>query len=297
MFDLNLLSVLETVMLERNVTRAAQALGMSQPAVSHALRRARALTGDALFVRVTGGVRPTPHMAAIWPKLHRALGDARDALLPAGFDPRLTHATFRLAVTESLSAHVVPAVTLALTKAAPHARLAFSVHTNDRSLDALERGTLDCAIGLFPSLPDNIRVQGLRADRYVAVMRRLHPLAADMTLAKFVAARHVLVAPSGRDHGIIDAWLSLTGLSRTIAVVVNTSTEALTIVASSDLVACVPGRVAATLTADRVDALAVAELPFDADRVFFKLAWHQRRDDDKTQRWFRDLLAKVAADP
>ncbi len=97
---------------------------------------------------------------------------------------------------------------LKLRTASPSARIAFALHTNAGSLEGIERGTLDCAVGMFPALPREVHVQGLRTDRYVCVMRRGHDLSRRMSLDQFVEAAHVLVTPSGQDLGVVDGWLS-----------------------------------------------------------------------------------------
>lgn len=297
--DLNLLVVIEAIMLERNVTRAAASLSMSQPAVSNALRRARTLTRDQLFLKVADGVQPTSRMLAIWPELHRSLAVIRASIAPAHFDPRSDPTSFRIAVTDSLAAEAVCDITLKLRTMSPYARVAFTFHTNASSLEGIDRGTLDCAVGMFPSLPRDIHVQGLRTDHYVCVMQSGHALGGEMSLDQFVSASHVLVTPSGMDLGAIDGWLSLHGRTRTIAVVVNHFADALRIVAGSDLLTCVPsgfldghGR---TLVAQH--GLVVRELPFETEKLIYKLVWHERLHTHPAHQWFRSLVASVCGMP
>ncbi|SCW63705.1 DNA-binding transcriptional regulator, LysR family [Rhizobium mongolense subsp. loessense] len=297
--DLNLLVVIEAIMLERNVTRAAASLAMSQPAVSNALRRARKLTHDQLFLKVADGVQPTSRMLAIWPELHHSLAVIRASIAPENFDPRSDPTSFRIAVTDSLASEAVTGIALKLRAMAPYARVAFSFHTNATSLDGIERGTLDCAVGMFPALPRGINVQGLRTDRYVCVMRREHALEKEMTLDQFVAASHVLVTPSGMDLGAVDGWLSLHGRRRMIVTVVNHFADALRIVAQSDLLTCVPSgfingpdhRSAAK------HELVVRSLPFETEKLVYKLVWHERLHTHPAHQWFRSLVAGVCAMP
>jgi DNA-binding transcriptional LysR family regulator len=293
--DLNLLVVIEAIMLERNVTRAAASLSMSQPAVSNALRRARKLTHDQLFLKVADGVQPTSRMLAIWPELHRSLAVIRASIAPQHFDPRSDPTSFRIAVTDSLAAEAVSGIALKLRATSPYARVAFSFHTNDSSLDAIERGTLDCAVGMFPALPRDIHVQGLRTDHYVCVMRREHALGQEMTLDQFVKASHVLVTPSGMDLGVVDGWLSLHGRTRTIVTVVNHFADALRIIAKSDLLTCVPGGFihghGQTLVAQH--GLVVRPLPFETEKLIYKLVWHERLHTHPAHQWFRSLVAGV----
>lgn len=297
--DLNLLVVIEAVMLERNVTRAAASLSMSQPAVSNALRRARKLAQDQLFLKTADGVQPTARMLAMWPELHRSLAVIRGSIAPQHFDPRTDATSFRIAVTDSLAEEAVCGIASKLRASSPHARIAFSFHTNASSLEGIERGTLDCAVGMFPALPRSIHVQGLRTDDYVCVMQREHPLARELTLDQFAAASHVLVTPSGMDLGVIDGWLSLQGRNRTIVAVVNHFADALRIVADSDLVTCVPNGFVdgpgQALVAQH--ELVVRPLPFEAEKLIYKLVWHERLHTHPAHQWFRSLVADVCGSP
>jgi DNA-binding transcriptional LysR family regulator len=181
----------------------------------------------------------------------------------------------------------------------PYARVAFSFHTNANSLEGIERGTLDCAVGMFPSLPRDIHVQGLRTDHYVCVMGPGHALRDQMSLDHFVAASHVLVTPSGMDLGVIDGWLSLHGRTRAIAAVVNHFTDALRIVADSDLLTCVPSGFinghGQTLVAQH--GLIARNLPFETEKLIYKLVWHERLHTHPAHQWFRSLVADVTGGP
>ncbi|MDX3583135.1 MULTISPECIES: LysR family transcriptional regulator [Streptomyces] len=297
--DLNLLLVIEAVMLERNVTRAANSLSMSQPAVSNALRRARKLMQDQLFLRAPDGVQPTSRMLAIWPELHRSLATIRSSIAPQHFDPRTDPTGFRLSVTDSLAAEAVCGITLKLRETSPYARVAFAFHTNASSLDAIERGTLDCSVGMFPALPRDIHVRVLRTEHYMCVMRRGHLLARDMTLDQFASADHVLVTPSGMDLGVIDGWLGLQGRTRTIMAVVNHFADALRIVEESDLLTCVPngfidGHGQSLI---KQHELEIRPLPFEAEKLSYKLIWHERLHNHPAHQWFRSLVSDFCGPP
>lgn len=297
--DLNLIAVLEAIMLERNVTRAASSLAMSQPAVSNALRRARKLTKDQLFLKTASGVEPTSRMVAMWPELHRSLTAIRASFAPDDFDPASGATSFRIAITDSLAMEAVSAIALRLQAASPRARVSFAIHTHEASLDAIDRGTLDCAVGMFASLPREVHVQSLRTDRYVCVMRSGHDLAQGLTLDQFTAAAHVLVTPSGLGLGLVDGWLSLTGGTRTIAAVVNHFSDALRIVSRSDLLTCVPlgffsGPWRAVTDEPR---LVVRDLPFETEKLLYKLIWHERLHTYPAHQWFRALVADICGSP
>ena len=297
--DLNLIAVLEAIMLERNVTRAAASLAMSQPAVSNALRRARKLTKDQLFLKTATGVQPTSRMVAMWPELHRSLTAIRASFAPDDFNPAADATSFRVAVTDSLAMEGVSAIALKLQGASPRARVSFAVHTHESSLDGIHRGTLDCAVGMFASLPREVHVQSLRTDRYVCVMRGGHALAQGLSLDQFTAAAHVLVTPSGLELGLVDGWLSLTGRTRTIAVVVNHFADALRIVARSDLLTCVPLGFFCGPWRGRADErdFAVRDLPFETEKILYKLIWHERLHTHPAHQWFRALVGDVCGPP
>ena len=297
--DLNLIAVLEAIMLERNVTRAASSLAMSQPAVSNALRRARKLTKDQLFLKTATGVQPTSRMVAMWPELHRSLTAIRASFAPDDFDPASGATSFRIAVTDSLAMEAVSAIALTLQAQSPRARVSFAVHTHESSLEGIDRGTLDCAVGMFATLPREVHVQSLRTDRYVCVMRSGHELAQGLTLDQFTAATHVLATPSGQELGLVDGWLSLTGRTRTITAVVNHFADALRIVARSDLLTCVPlgffnGPWRAIASGHE---LVARELPFETEKLLYKLIWHERLQAHPAHQWFRALVGQVCGLP
>lgn len=294
-FDLNLIAILEAIMQEKNVTRAAGKLAMSQPAVSNALRRARRITKDDLFVKVAGGVRPTARMMAMWPDLQASLQTMRTAFSPEDFDPRSDVTSISLAVTDSLAAEVVSAFSLQVLHAAPFARVKFAIHTNPRSLAAIERGALDCAIGMFPAVPTGMHVRGLLTDRYVCVMRKGHPLSEGLALDDFVEHPQVLVTPSGHEVGVIDGWLTLQQRSRNTVIVVNHFADALRIVTQSDLLTCVPEGLIRSPARSPVptDEIRVCQLPFETERLLYKLVWHDRVNNHPAHRWFRDQLVRI----
>lgn len=297
--DLNLIAVLEAIMLERNVTRAAISLSMSQPAVSNALRRARKLTKDQLFLKTATGVQPTSRMVAMWPDLHHSLTVIRASFAPDDFDPRSDATSFRIAVTDSLAMEGVSAITLKLQATSPRARVSFAIHTHEGSLEGIDRGTLDCAVGMFASLPRDVHVQSLRTDRYVCVMRSGHELAQSLTLDQFTAAAHVLATPSGLELGLVDGWLGLKGRTRTIVAVVNHFADALRIVSRSDLLTCVPlgffNGPWRTIAAEH--PLVVRDLPFETEKLLYKLIWHERLQTHPAHQWFRSLVGDVCGSP
>ena len=290
--DFNLLNVFYAVMMERSVTRAAHRLCMTQPAVSNALQRLRLVFQDELFTKVRDGVQPTERALMIWRRLEGAIETIRAVTLPEEFDPDATQMTFNLAVTDTLVQRVVPPLGERFVHEAPHGKIHFHRHSEPGSRQELERGTLDCAIGMFPSPVEGIRYEPLFADEYVCIMRRGHPAAnAPVTLDSFMAARHVLVRMTPSWTGIVDAWLAMIDRQRDVVVVVNSATDAITMVLETDLFVALPRLF---VEGDpRRDQLFQAPLPFATEKIIYKLAYHERTARDPAAIWMRKLVSDV----
>lgn len=207
--DLNLLKVFDVVMVERNVTRVAEQLAMSQPAVSNALRRLRESTHEELFVPSTIGVTPTPHAQALWPIVRESLRSLQDAFAPQGFDASSEERHFTLAMTDATAALFVPVLSAALQRERAQVDLrVVGLGTRDPR-PMLERSEADVAVGFFPDVraalssegdAGTTRLETLYECGYVCVMRRGHPLSADgaLTLQAYCAAQHLRVSFAGR---------------------------------------------------------------------------------------------------
>ena len=264
--DLNLLRVFDTVMAEGSITRAAQRMAMTQPAVSNALKRLRDSVGEDLLTRAARGVQPTAFGEALWPQVRAALGQLRSALEPGDFDPTAD------------AREVRPLL--------------------DRDPRGLfSQGDIDFAIGYFPETVAALVAQGrvaplrhrrLAEGRYVCAMRHGHPLAEEpLTLDAFCAASHVLVSFSGRAHGFVDQALASLGRTRHIALTVNQFFTAAHVVAACDELTVLPdGFLPLTGLQDR---LVVRDLPVEPGAVYADALWHVRYDRSAAHQW---LLAR-----
>lgn len=299
--DLNLLNVFSAVMIEQSVTRAADRLSMTQPAVSNALNRLRLMFNDELFVKGAGGILPTERAKALWQSMRHPLEELRAIAVPSEFRPATTAMTFNIAVTDSLLSRVVPLLTNRIMTEAPMVRLVMHYHSNPSSIAGLETGQLDCAVGMFPSISPDIIVETVATDDYVAVFRNGHPrLGHTVSIDEFLAARHILVKQSFRQLGMVDAWMKLRGLERDIVVTVNSSADAMDVIRSSDLVAAIPRSYVNSLGPG--SGVSQAELPFAHDHIAYKLGWHERTDRDQARMWLRGLarectIRSVSGDP
>ena len=295
--DLNLLHIFQAVMEERNVSRAADRLAMTQPAVSNALNRLRDVFDDEMFTRVAGGMKPTQKAIELWPAIHDALESLAASVSPMEFDPGTTNVTFRFAVTDSLTPNMVSRLAILFARRAPRARLQFHHHSNLTSTETLLSGELDCAVGMFPRLPLGLNASALMTDDYVCVMRASHPLARQaLDIDSFASAVHVLMKPSGSGAGAVDHWLGFHGRSRRIAIVVNHFSEALQIVRTADLLTCMPRKYVEAVNSNDPD-IAVRPLPYETERILYKLAWHDRSDRVTEQVWFRSLIRELFVEP
>jgi DNA-binding transcriptional LysR family regulator len=303
--DLNLLKVFDVVMVERNVTRAAGRLAMTQPAVSNALRRLREATQQELFVPHAGGVTPTAAAQALWPVVRESLQRLHEVLETEAFDPVAADHSFTIAMADATAALFVPVLVAALQRQRSGVNLFFlPLNTRDpRSL--LEQGQADAAVGFFPEVNAALQVEGaesatrnqaLYGCRYVCVMRRDHPLAQPgaLTLQAYCAAQHVRVSFAGRARGFVDDALSALGLKRRVLVTVNQFSTAGSVVQNTDLLTVLP-RSFVPATGCQAQ-LAVVELPFDLPGIDVGLLWHARHDRSPAHRWLRQALARAAAE-
>lgn len=293
--DLNLFHIFKAVMEERSVGRAANRLGLTQPAVSNALNRLRYVFDDHLFLRTPDGVKPTQKALDLWPKVHQGVDILTATMFPPEFEPGQTTDTFRVAITDALRSDLTVSLGVAFFQAAPRAHLQFHHHTNMTSGLALQNDEIDCAVGMFPRPPSGLNVMPLMTDEYVCVLRKDHPLASEnLTLGAFTASSHVLAKPSGIGSDTIDYWLALHNLNRHISLVVAYFADAMRISAVSDLLSCVPVR---HLNASAMTELGLVArpLPFETEKILFKLVWHERTERSASHAWLRDLIvAKLA---
>lgn len=300
--DLNLLKVFDAVMAERNLTRAAERLAMTQPAVSHALKRLRETLGEDLFVRQAFGMKPTSRAEGLWPEVRAILTRLQTLLDPGEFQPQQEEQTFRIAMADSTAALLLPPLVAQFeeTRALANVHVLPLTTRDPRAL--LEQGEADFAVGYFPGAVAALQAQGsmsvigqhrLYDSSYVCVMRRGHPLAdAELDLDRFCAAHHLLVSFSGRPHGFVDEALTALKRSRRIMLTVNQFFTAGRIVVHSDLLTVLPASfVEAT---GYKQQLLERPLPMPLSKVHVDMLWHLRSEGRSAQRWMRERLIEAA---
>ncbi|MGP9822286.1 LysR family transcriptional regulator [Salinarimonas sp. NSM] len=292
--DLNLLVLLDHLIAERNVTRAAAAANLSQPAMSRALGRLRALLHDPILVRGADGLVPTARALTLQPALARTLADVRDLLAPDAFEPAQWRGRVVISATDHQTIILLPEVIARLAREAPGLDLDVTP-LRARELDALRDGRTHLSFGVAEApLPPGLLRRALYEDRFVTVMRREHPAAAGAwTAADFAELDHVLVTVLGEGRGFLDDQLARRGLARRLALRLPHFYAAMEVVARSDRVVTLPRTLAIRFAAG-LD-LAVREPPVDETRFTPTLIWSEVHDADPAMRWLRDLIAEEAA--
>ncbi|WP_041674924.1 LysR family transcriptional regulator [Ramlibacter tataouinensis] len=303
--DLNLLRVFDQVMAERNLTRAARNLSMTQPAVSNALNRLREALGDKLVVRRGYGVEPTPRALALWPSVGDALRQLEASLVPGDFVASQANNTFMLAMADATAAELMPGLVAIIEQDAPGVSMRVLPLTTRDPRPLLDEGQIDLAVGFFPAVLADLTAQaqagGMAAfdhqrlydGEYVCVMRQGHALAhGALTLDQFCLAHHLLVSFSGRPYGFIDEALAALGRTRRVVLTVNQFFTAGRVVAVSDLLTVLPRHFVGVT--GMASELAVRDLPFDVPPVHVAALWHRRQGQRSDHAWLRLAVAAAA---
>ena len=289
--DFYLLVTLDVLLAEGSVARAARRLRLSPSAMSRALARLRATTGDPLLVRAGRGLVPSPRAIELRERVASLVTDAEAVLRPQrALDPRRIERTFTLRTSDGFVETFGPALIARVGDEAPGVRLRF-VQKPDKDSAPLREGAVDLETGVVTSSTGpEVRAQALFSDRFVGVVRRGHPLgAARITPARYAASRHVVVSRRGVDRGPIDEALAPLGFERTVVAMVGTFSAALALARESDLVASVPGRHTERLRA----GMRSFTLPVPLEPITISLLWHPRQEADPAHRWLRGCVVQV----
>jgi DNA-binding transcriptional LysR family regulator len=292
LLDLNLLAALDALLQEGSVVGAAKRLRLTPPAMSRALSRLRAATGNPLFVRAGRGLVPTPRASELRERAHAALAEARALLSPeTPADPRLLRRTFTVRADDAVTAVLGPPLLARLKAIAPGITVVFAAE-GDEDVSALRAGGIDLDIGVQGPLGPEIRCQLLFEDERVVLMRRRGSASRkQISLRDYAAQVHVDVSRRGRLRGPIDAVLEKHGLSRHVAAVVPNQLAAAILVAQSDAISLVSRRFAVSI--GPVLGVRCLKVPAALGSAPIAMAWHPRFDADTGHRWFRDEIRKL----
>lgn len=292
--DLNLLVLFDAVMQERNVTRAAQRLFLTQSAVSNAMARLRLQLGDELFLRGAGKLRPTPRALELAPVVHGLLDELKRTLDPPRFDPATARQAFTIATSDYFTAVVAPALFRLIDREAPGVDVRI-IPTGGRTFELLDEGGADVACTAWTDPAERYGAELLLEEDYVCVVRRGHPFASKPpSVAQYAKAKHVLVTPRGDARGFIDEQLAERGLTRRVVMTVNHFAAAPMIVAGGDAVLTVPSLIATLYAPPRRTVIVPCPLTAPIGLRQMKLLWHERLGRHPAQAWFRAALHRAA---
>lgn len=303
--DLNLLVYLDVLLREKNVTRAAEQLGITQPALSNGLRRLRDLFNDPLLVRSSEGMTPTERALELQPRIRTILADLQQVLEPRQtFRPFTSQRVFRIMASDYAEATLFPAVIKALRAEAPHVVLDI-LTPSDVSPRDLEQGKVDMAINRFNDIPQSFHQITLWNDGFSCVFNRDNPISERFNLKHYLDAQHVWVSKTGMGVGVgvtseksvslgwVDQALDRIGRKRKIAIFTRHYFLPALMVENNDLVATLPTRMA-RMQAESHPRLVVREPPFHIPDFELKMAWSPLLHHNTAHRWLRQMILYVA---
>ena len=292
--DLNLLVVLRSLLETRSVTRTAERLGSSQPAVSRSLAKLRHLLDDRLMVKSASGMMPTLRAEAMMEPLASLLGSVETFLLKPEFEPAGTDRVFRIATTDYGALAILPNIAAQIAREAPNASTQIVSFSRD-VFRTLAEGQIDLVLYSDNPVPGSFRMRELFRESFVSMVRQGHPLLDQIRGGKdvlplkiFTAWPHILVSIFGGKGGPIDTALTERGLKRHVAMQVPYFATAAVITAASDLLVTMPSRAAHQL-APRL-GLVILKGPPLVKPWGYRLLWHERSHGDPGAVWLRRLV-------
>jgi DNA-binding transcriptional LysR family regulator len=293
-YDLNLLPVFLALMEERSVTRAAERLGITQPALSNALTRLRAMLLDPLFIRERYGMQPTPKAMELAPVIAAALVSLDEVILgQQAFDPAKATQRLTIAPNSYVEFVLVPAIVARLRERAPGISLRLTPYGTDLSETGVVSGATALALGRFVDPPDNLIVQHLMDDGLSCIVRADHPLIdRKITRKQYEQLKHVNMLPPGRLRAGLFQVLERQGLQREVAVSVTHFLAIPEVVAVTDYCATLPNLICRRLAHD--PRLKILPTPVDLGTFPVEMAWHVRYRHDPAHRWLRSLIGELA---
>jgi DNA-binding transcriptional LysR family regulator len=290
--DLNLLTALESLLTEASVGRAAERMNLSQPAMSHSLKRLRQIFRDSLLVRVGPRMQLTSRGESLRLPVEDTVARVRDLLAGEVFDPARSTRAFRLSISDNATGVLLPPLLKRLAREAP----SVSIRLQPPSVGAFDPLELsrqvDAVVACSPTQFKSFYQQHLFTDRDTCAMRRGHQLRRSLTRDSFLSARHVAVVAREFSEDPVDSWLRHEGCARNVVLTVPTYLQALHIVADSDLVAVLPERLIQSHSA-RLDVIA-AEVPLEAGTFEEYLLHPARVHAEAGCVWLRNLIREIA---
>ncbi|MEP3297656.1 MAG: LysR family transcriptional regulator [Pseudoruegeria sp.] len=293
--DLNLLVVFDAVFRERHVTRAAEKLGMSQPAVSNALQRLRMALKDDLLIKTPAGMEATERAIELAGPIHTMVRDLEDILSPRRFDPATVRGTITVASVDYFNVVIMPDLAQMMYLEAPNMTLQL-IPTNGQSVDLLDSGKADLALASFGSVPARFEKQTLRTEGYACVLRHDHPVLTEgLTAQKYAALKHVLHSPGGDLRGSTDDALARLGLKRHIALTVSSFLNAQTVLLKTEMILTAPKSVTTILAQN--PRLSEIQCPVEvaSSAQNLDMLWHRSFGKRPAVAWLRQAILRLTS--
>jgi DNA-binding transcriptional LysR family regulator len=303
-FDLNLLVCFDALMRERNVSRAAEQLNISQPAMSNSLKRLRALLDDPLLVRTTRGMEPTERALELEPLIRQSLSFAEAALSPTDhFTPATSQRVFRILVSDYVEGTLISSLVRYLQEHAPNITLDV-LTLSDASFQDLEKGKVDLAINRFDDIPQSFYQRLIWGDSFSCLVNEGHPLITNNTLEQYLASGHIWVSKTGigvatgmtqensHKRGWVDDALTALQCERQIRVFTRHYQIVPLLVNRTDLIATLPTRAAYSYSSYK--ELVVLEPPFEIKPIEVKMVWSPLLHHNSAHQWIRRALVDLA---
>jgi DNA-binding transcriptional LysR family regulator len=295
--DVKLLHLFNVLMTERNVSRAAQKLGMSQPAMSLVLRRLRVLFKDPLFVRAHNVMVPTPRALELGVSVRKVLHDLGTLLdVEPEFDPRTARAHFALTIPSYISFLLLPRLMKNIERRAPGVTLEARSSNRDLAAEWLEKGEIDFRIGWISSPPEALRHKVLYKDRFVVLAGKAHPrIRRTLSVEDFCGTPHIrtMIHKSSDSGRLIDQALGAHGMKLNIAAVVQDSLTVPYMIANSNLIALVPSRIANAVVKQM--PLRILQPPVALPEQTIALYWHERTQNGAAHKWLRNEIGDICS--
>jgi len=304
--DLNLLVYLDALLRERNVTRAADQLGLSQPAMSNGLRRLRDLFEDPLLVRTSDGMAPTERAEELQPVVRELLSTIDKAVQPrTDFDAHSAKRVFRIMASDYAESTLLPRILLKLRESAPGVTLDIMT-PSDVSFQDVEQGKVDMAINRFDALPQSFHQKDIWQDDFSCLMRANHPVLEDFTLDSYLGAQHVWVSKTGMGVGVgvnpddvqrlgwVDEALTRLDKKRRITLFTRHYQAAMLLAEQTDLIVTLPSK-AAVLKKNNTRVV-IRPPPFEIPPIDLKMAWSPLLHHNPAHRWMRQLTVDAASE-
>jgi DNA-binding transcriptional LysR family regulator len=294
-FDLNLLIAFDVLMRELNITRAAEQMFVTQPAMSHTLQKLRQQLDDPLLVKTPSGMKPTERALALIDPVRALLAETERLIQPPlAFGAATSQRRFVLAATDYIEFLLMPELSGLIEKIAPGIDLHVKRTETSFPVTPLENGSLDVVLGFESVLnpPSHFHHQYLFSDKMACVVRQDHPLIRKPpSLEEFVTVPHMLISRTGSNVGIIDQELTALGLERRIKLIVPHFLSAPLIVAKTDMILSLPYRIAERFT--KLAPLAIFPVPIELPDYDLCMIWHPLRDKDPAHQWLRDKITTI----